>query len=56
MAHSTQLGLVEHGQFNHKFTGQAWSSKRITSIVHILLPESVKAYVDCEDPVHACAV
>ena len=23
---------------NHTFTGQAWSSKRLTSIVHILLP------------------
>ena len=25
---------------NHKFTGQAWSSKRLTSIVHILSPEN----------------
>ena len=25
---------------NHTFTGQAWSSKRLTSIVHILLPET----------------
>ena len=26
---------------NHTFTGQALSSKRLTSIVHILSPESV---------------
>ena len=25
---------------NHTFTGQAWSSKRLTSIVHILSPET----------------
>ena len=25
---------------NHMFTGQAWSSKRLTSIVHILSPET----------------
>ena len=25
---------------NHTFTGQTWSSKRLTSIVHILLPET----------------
>ena len=25
---------------NHTFTGQAYSSKRLTSIVHILLPET----------------
>ena len=25
---------------NHSFTGQAWSSKRLTSIVPILLPET----------------
>ena len=24
---------------NHMFTGQAWSSKQLTSIVHIHLPE-----------------
>ena len=26
---------------NHKFTGQALSSKRLNSIVHILLPEKI---------------
>ena len=25
---------------NHTFTGQAWSSKRLTSVVHILSPET----------------
>ena len=25
---------------NHMFTGQAYSSKKLTSIVHILLPET----------------
>ena len=25
---------------SHTFTGQAWSSKRLTSIVHILSPET----------------
>ena len=25
---------------NHRFTGQAWSSKGLTSIVHNLLPET----------------
>ena len=25
---------------NHTFTGQAWSSKRLTSIMHILTPET----------------
>ena len=27
---------------NHTFTGQAKSSKRLTSVVHILLPETDK--------------
>ena len=40
-AQSTQWGHVERGQFTyHTFTGQAQSSKRLTSNVHILLPET----------------
>ena len=37
-AQSTQWGHVSLP--NHMFTGQAYSSKRLTSIVHILSPET----------------
>ena len=43
---------------NHMFSGQAYSSKRLTSIVHILSPEKLAAlvrfYLHCceSDPFH----
>ena len=36
MAQSTQWGHIERGQF----TGQGESSKRLTSVVRILMPET----------------
>ena len=32
---------------NHTFTGQDWSSKRLTSIVHILSPETDNCLLNC---------
>ena len=41
MAQSTQwVMLIAVSLPNHTFTGQAWSSKQLTSTVHILLPET----------------
>ena len=31
---------------NHTFTGQAWSSKRLTSTVYILLPETDNCHLE----------
>ena len=40
-AQSTQWDHVERVSLpNHTFTGQAWSSRQLTSIVHILSPET----------------
>ena len=41
MAQSTQWVMLSAVSLpNHTFTGQAQSSKRLTSIVHILSPET----------------
>ena len=51
-AQSTQWGHVKRNQF----TGQAWSSKRLTSTVHILSPETdncpswIRGYCDIPCP------
>ena len=45
MAHQTNgvmLSIVTLS--NHTFTGQTWSSKQLTSIVHILSPEKYQVY------------